>query len=135
MYLSDESPPKKRKCDSEMSQQINAVLDENRKLAEKLNALDPKLIAESVANAVQSSSGSKPPTFSNHSGQKPFKPTQFYGKQKEPELVPGVDGSLKPDVNCNYCKDLGHMKFNCPKLKEKEARMAGRQSQQFKKGN
>ena len=68
-------------------------------------------------------------------GQKPFKPTQFYGKQKEPELVPGVDGSLKPDVNCNYCKDLGHMKFNCPKLKEKEARMAGRQSQQFKKGN
>ena len=131
----DESPPKKRKHESEMSQQINAVLDENRKLAEKLNALDPKLIAESVASAVQSSSGSKPSTFSNHPGQKPFKPTQFYGKQKEPELVPGVDGSLKPDVNCNYCKDLGHMKFNCPKLKEKEARMAGRQSQQFKKGN
>ena len=97
--------------------------------------MDPKLIAESVASAVQSSSGSKPSTFSNHPGQKPFKPTQFYGKQKEPELVPGVDGSLKPDVNCNYCKDLGHMKFNCPKLKEKEARMAGRQSQQFKKGN
>ena len=131
----DESPPKKRKHESEMSQQINAVLDENRKLAEKLNALDPKLIAESVANAVQSSSGSKPSTFSNHSGQKSFKPTQFYGKQKEPELAPGVDGSLKPDVNCNYCKDLGHMKFNCPKLKEKEACMAGRQSQQFKKGN
>ena len=101
----------------------------------KLNALDPKLIAESVTNAVQSSSGSKPSTFSNHSGQKSFKPTQFYGKQKEPELAPRVDGSLKPDVNCNYCKDLGHMKFNCPKLKKKEARMAGSQSQQFKNGN
>ena len=115
--------------------QTDVSVDESPPKKHKLNALDPKLIAESVANAVQSSSGSKPSTFSNHSGQKSFKPTQFYEKQKEPELAPGVDGSLKPDVNCNYCKDLGHMKFNCPKLKEKEAHMAGRQSQQFKKGN
>ena len=32
---------------------------------------------------------------------------------------------LKPEKDCNYCKDLGHLKYNCPKLKEKEARMAG----------
>ena len=35
---------------------------------------------------------------------------------------------LKPETDCNYCKDLGHLKYNCPKLKEKEARMAGHQS-------
>ena len=35
-----------------------------------------------------------------------------------------MDGSLKPEIDCNYCKDLGHLKYNCPKLKEKEARMA-----------
>ena len=34
---------------------------------------------------------------------------------------------LKPEIDCNYCKDLGHLKYNCPKLKEKEARMAGHQ--------
>ena len=49
-------------------------------------------------------------------------------KPREPQLVPGTDGSLKPETDCNYCKDLGHLKYNCPKLKEKEARMAGHQN-------
>ena len=57
--------------------------------------------------------------------QNTLKPSQFYGKPREPQLVPGTDGSLKPEIDCNYCKDLGHLKYNCPKLKEKEARMAG----------
>ena len=69
-------------------------------------------------NAVQSS---KSAGFA----PKQFRPSQFYGKPREPQLVPGTDGSLKPDIDCNYCKDLGHLKYNCPKLKEKEARMAG----------
>ena len=64
---------------------------------------------------------SKPAGFA----PKQFKPSQFYGKPREPQLVPGTDGSLKPEIDCNYCKDLGHLKYNCPKLKEKEARMAG----------
>ena len=67
---------------------------------------------------------------------KQFKPSQFYGKPREPQLVPGTDGSLKPETDCNYCKDLGHLKYNCPKLKEKEARMAGHQNyNKFKKEN
>ena len=53
------------------------------------------------------------------------KPSQFYSKSREPQLIPGMDGSLKPETDCNYCKDLGHLKYNCPKLKEKEARIAG----------
>ena len=68
--------------------------------------------------------------------QKPYKPSQFYGKPKEPELVPGTDGSLKPDKDCNYCKDLGHLKYNCPKLKAKEAKLAGQQNyEKDKQGN
>ena len=59
--------------------------------------------------------------------QNNLKPSQFYGKPREPQLVPGTEGSLKPETVCNYCKDLGHLKYNCPKLKEKEARMAGYQ--------
>ena len=49
---------------------------------------------------------SKPLGFS----AKQFKPSQFYGKPREPQLVPGMDGSLNPKIDCNYCKDLGHLK-------------------------
>ena len=80
---------------------------------------------DTVINAIQSNMQFKKPY---ESGPKPYKPSQFYGKRKEPELVLGNDGSLKPDTDCNYCKDLGHLKYNCPKLKAKEAKLAGQQS-------
>ena len=122
-----ESPPKKHKRDSELDQKINTALEENCKLSERLSAFDPKTIMDTVINAVQGNiQGGKPQSF----GPKQFKPLQFYGKPKEPQLVPGTDGSLKLDTDCNYCKDLGHLKFNCPKLKVKEARMAGQQNYQ-----
>ena len=120
-----ESPPKKHKCESELDQKINAAIAENQKLSECLSAFDPKTITDTVINAVQGNySSSKPAGFAS----KQFKPSQFYGKPREPQLVPSTDGSLKPETDCNYCKDLGHLKYNCPKLKEKEARMAGHQN-------
>ena len=117
-----ESPSKKRKRKSELDQKINAAIEENRKLSECLSAFDPKTITDTVINAVQGNyQSSKPAGFA----PKQFKPSQFYGKPREPQLVPGTDGSLKPEKDCNYCKDLGHLKYNYPKLKEKEVRMAG----------
>ena len=117
-----ESPPQKCKRESELDQKINAAIEENQKLSERLSAFDPKTITDTVINAVQGNyPSSKPAGFAS----KQFKPSQFYGKPREPQLVPGTDGSLKPETDCNYCKDLGHLKYNCPKLKEKEARMAG----------
>ena len=126
LEISDtESPPKKRKCKSELDQKINAAIEENQKLSEHLSAFDPKTITDTVINAVQGNyASSKPASFAS----KQFKPSQFYGKPCKPQLVPGTDGSLKPETDCNYCKDLGHLKYNCPKLKEKEARMAGHQN-------
>ena len=128
-----ESPPKKRKRESELDQKINAAIEENWKLSECLSAFNPKTITDTVINAVQGSiPSSKPVGFT----AKQFKPSQFYGKPCEPQLIPGMDGSLKPETDCNYCKDLGHLKYNCPKLKEKEARMAGHQNyNKFKKEN
>ena len=94
---------------------------------------DPKSIVDTVINAVQSNTQVKKPYSA---GPKPYKPSHFNGKPKEPELVLGTDGSLKPDTDCNYCKDLGHLKYNCPKLKAKEAKLAGQQSyQKAKQGN
>ena len=108
-----ESPPKKHKCKSELDQKINAAIEENWKLLKCLSAFDPKTTTNTVINVVQGNySSSKPAGFTT----KQFKPSQFYGKPREPQLVPGTDGSLKPETDCNYYKDLGHLKYNCPKL-------------------
>ena len=88
-----ESPPKKYKSNSELDQKINAAIEENRKLSEPLSAFDPKTITDTVINAVQGSIPSNKPQGFN---AKQFKPSQFYGKPREPQLMPGMDGSLKP---------------------------------------
>ena len=67
------------------------------KLSERLSAFDPKTITDTVINAVQGNyQSSKPAGFA----PKQFKPSQFYGKPREPQLVPGTDGSLKPEIDC-----------------------------------
>ena len=87
-----ESPPKKHKHGSELDQKINAAIEENRKLSKRLSIFDPKTITNTVINAVQGNyPSSKPAGFA----PKQFKPSQFYGKPREPQLIPGTDGSLK----------------------------------------
>ena len=90
-----ESPPKKCKRKSDLDQKIDAAIEENRKLSECLSAFDPKTITDTVINAVQGNyPSSKPTGFAS----KQFKPSQFYGKPREPQLIPGTDGSLKPEI-------------------------------------
>ena len=103
-----ESPPKKRKRDSEI-EEINTALEENCKLSEHLSTFDSKSISDTVINAVQSYTQANMPHSFNH---KPYNPQKNYGKPKEPQFIPGIDGSLKLDTDCNYCKDLSHIKFN-----------------------
>ena len=87
--------------------------------SEVLKTLGPNVKPRSITTSkLETSDIESPP-------KKCKRESQFYGKPREPQLVPGTDGSLKPEIDCNYCKDLGHLKYNCPKLKEKEARMAG----------
>ena len=57
-----ESPPKKRKHESELDQKINAAIEENWKLSERLSAFDPKTITDTVINAVQGNYPSSKPT-------------------------------------------------------------------------
>ena len=67
-----ESPPKKRKHESELDQIINAAIEENWKLSECLSIVDPKTITDTVINVVQGSiPSSKPAGFT----AKQFKPS------------------------------------------------------------
>ena len=40
----------------------------------------------------------------------------YLGKPRPPQLTPGIDGSLNPELSCWYWKDIGHLKENCIKL-------------------
>ena len=47
------------------------------------------------------------------------KGNQFLGTNRPPELSKGLDGSLDPNLTCQYCKDTGHEKENCRQLQKK----------------
>ena len=67
-------------------------------------------------------------------GSNPFsKP--YLGPHREPQVTPGVDGSLNPALSCRYCKDTGHDVSNCAKVKRKEALKAATASQQSNTAN
>ena len=46
----------------------------------------------------------------------------FLGTSRPSELSKGLDGSLDPNLSCQYCKDTGHEKENCRWLQKKLAR-------------
>ena len=45
----------------------------------------------------------------------------FLGTNRPTELSKGLDGSLDPNLSCQYCKDTGHEKENCRWLQKKLA--------------
>ena len=40
----------------------------------------------------------------------------YLGKPRPSQLAPGTDASLNSELECQYCKDTGHLKDNCIKL-------------------
>ena len=93
---------------------VAAVQVENQRLKEKLGKLEATNFAEVLAQAATTSDPSvygKP----NESGSQPR--SKYMGKQRESKLTPGTDGSLNPNITCNYCGDTGHITKICPHLK------------------
>ena len=43
----------------------------------------------------------------------PNRSGKFLGKQCEPVVAAGKDGTMDPEKTCNYCKDMGHDVDNC----------------------
>ena len=141
-------PAKRRKTeeDSTIAAQLSMCIKDNKELHKKFDAFDPSKIVEVVTQAVAGGyqkSFQKPNTYQKPTnpfilsqqkqqasqGSNPFsKP--YLGPHREPQVTPGVDGSLNPALSCRYCKDTGHDMSNCAKVKRKEALKAAAASQQ-----
>ena len=149
-------PAKRHKTEEEstITAQLSMCIKDNQELHKKLDAFDPSKIAEVVTQAVvggYQKSFQKPSTYQKSTN--PFVPSQqkpqasqntnpfgkpYLGLPREPQVTPGVDGSLNPSLSCKYCKDMGHNVSNCAKVKRREAVKAAAASQQpniTKKGN
>ena len=147
---------KRRKTEEEstIATKLSMCIKDNQELHKKLDAFDPSKIAEVITQAVAGGyqkSFQKPNTYQKPTN--PFIPSQqkpqasqntnpfgkpYLGPPREPQVTPGVDGSLNPALSCKYCKDTGHDVSNCVKVKRKEALKAAAASQQpniAKKGN
>ena len=155
---SPETPVPAKHCKTEeestITAQLSMCIQDNQELHKKLEAFDPSKIVEVITQAVAGSyqkSFQKPNTYQKSTN--PFIPSQqkpqasqstnpfgkpYLGTPREPQVTPGVDGSLNPALSCKYCKDTGHDVSNCTKVKRKEALKAATASQQSnvtKKGN
>ena len=83
-------------------------------IEKKLEKLEATNFAEVLAQAATTSDLSvygKP----NQAGSQPR--SKYMGKSRESKLTPGTDGSLNPNITCNYCGDTGHITKICPRLK------------------
>ena len=141
-------PTKRRKTEEEstITVQLSMCIKDNKELHKKLDAFDPNKIVEVITWAVAGGyqkSFQKSNTYEKSTN--PFIPSQqkqqanqssnpfgkpYLGPHREPQVTPGVDGSLNPALSCKYYKDTGHDVSNCAKVKRKEALKAAPASQQ-----
>ena len=89
-------------------------MEENHKLLEHLSTFDPKTIMDTVINAIQSDIQANK---SHNFGPKPYKPSQFYGKPKELQLVPGTD--FRTGYGLQLLQRLRPPKIQLPQIKSK----------------
>ena len=94
---------------------MSSLEAQNRKLTQ---LFEPKFLVNTITKAAASSlnisEGNKPQSTS--SGRSGYTSKPYLGKPRPPQFAPGIDGSLNPELSCQYCKDTGHLKKNCVKL-------------------
>ena len=111
-------PSKKAKTEETISSsQIQSLVEANKNLASKIDALT-SITSNQVYGLAQSSSSQQGrPSFRSReqdSTNKEGKP--YLGKTQDPVPTKGLDGSLNITDICKYCKNPGHVVSNCKKL-------------------
>ena len=115
--LSKHSQQRQNRIDQQAAK-ISSLEAQNQKLVQ---LLEPKFLVETITKAVASN-------FNINVGNKPqqsetsgYTGKPYLGKPRPSKLAPGIDGSLDPELSCQYCKDTGHLKENCMKLNRRLA--------------
>ena len=96
--------------------QISSLHEQNKQLK---GLLDPKVLVNAISQAVttglkiSSHQMGKGDVASNGTG---FVRKPYLRKPRPSQLAPGADGSLNPDLECQYCKDTVHLNDKCIKL-------------------
>ena len=109
--LSKNSRQWQNKINKQEAQIIN-LQNQNTQLK---GLLDPKLLVNVISQAVTTSLKPmrKGGAGTNGTG---YVSELCLWKPQPSQLAPGTDESLNPYLECQYCKDNGHLKENCIKL-------------------
>ena len=111
-------PSKKAKTEEAISSsKIQSLVEANKNLASKIDALT-SIMSNQVYGSPQSSSSQQGrPSFRNREQDSTNKESKPYlGKTQDPVLTKGLDGSLNITDICKYCKNPSHVVSNCKKL-------------------
>ena len=100
--MSKNSQQRQNKIDHQAAK-ISSLEAQNQKLTQ---LLEPKFLVDTITKAVASNLNINP----QKSDTSVYTRKPYLGKPRPSKLTPGIDGSLDPELSCQYCKDTSHLK-------------------------
>ena len=125
--LEYQQPAKKAKKDQpSLDAQIQCLLEENRRMNQKIDNL-ASLHTQNTSEVYSQAVGGAPTRFGQKTmstapkfqGSGKPKENTYLGKSEPPKPTKGKNGNLNIAETCNYCKNPGHLLDNCAKLQER----------------
>ena len=132
-----QQPSKRRKKggnterDDELKAMVAAVLEDNKRLSQKIERMESNIQTKVLTQAVSTSG---PATHSKPHYNHPYN-NKYQGKPREPKDTPGTDGSLDLNLKCAYCGDNGHHNNICPRIKARDEYRAAQAAKAAKPSN
>ena len=117
--------------DDELKAMVAAVLEDNKRLSQKIERMESNIQTKVLTQAVSTSG---PATHSKPHYNRPYN-NKYQGKPREPKDTPGTDGSLDLNLKCAYCGDNGHHNNICPRIKARDEYQAAQAAKAAKPSN
>ena len=123
---------KDTKISAESAQIIDLRLKLDQAVAENSQVrelLSPATLTTAFSNALSATKTSFTSQSGNRGNQQSG-PKPFLGKYRPSKLVAGKDGTTNTDQTCHYCKDTGHLLWNCVRLEARNKFVAEREKKE-----